>query len=114
MYNAELGESVKIAYRLSDNVLNPATIERSNVSLADSLFHESTIAALNLYAVEKACPEYTETANFLELFRRWWNLLNIKSTLTGQAKRDCNRESSESKNLDRLDFLASFSSWLED
>ena len=48
--NAELGKSVKIAYRLSDKVLNPATIERSNVSLADSLFHESPIAALNFYA----------------------------------------------------------------
>ena len=114
MYNAELGKSVKIAYRLSDKVLNPATIERSNVSLADLQFHESTIAALNLHAVEKACPEYTETTNFSELIRRWWNLLNSKSTLTGQAKRDCNRESLESKNLDRLDFLASFSSWLED
>ena len=107
IYNAEHGKSVKIVYRLSDKVL---TIEISNVSLIDSLFHESTIAAMNPYAVEKACPEYTETANFLELIRRGWNLLNIKSTLTGQAKRDCNREPLESKNLDRLDFHLSFSS----
>ena len=97
IYNAELEKSIKIAYHLSDKVLNPATIEISNVSLADSLFHESTIAA-----------------NFLELIRRWWNLLNMTSTLTGQAKRDCNGEPLESKNLDPLDFLASFSSWLED
>ena len=36
IYHAEHGKSVKIAYRLSDKVLNPATIERSNVSLVDS------------------------------------------------------------------------------
>ena len=114
IYKTELGKSVKIAHRLSDKVLHPASIERTNVSLADAMFHESTIAALKFYAVKNSRPEYNETANFLQLIRRWWNLLNVKSTLTGQAKLDTNREPLYSTNLYHLDFLKSFASWLED
>ena len=72
VYNLELGKAPKIAHRLSDKVLNPATIEKTNVSLADSLCHESTIAALRTYAEDNHL-EYKETANFLALIRRWWN-----------------------------------------
>ena len=113
IYNIELGKSVKIAHRLCDKVLNPASIEKTNVSLADSFFHESTIAALQFYAVKNNRPEYNHTANFLKLIRRWWNLLNIKSTYTGQAKLDANREPINSSKLHRLVFLKSFVSWLE-
>ena len=74
----------------SDKVLHPATIEKSNFSLTDSMFHESTIAALTFYAIENNCPAYNETANFFQLVRHWWNLLNFKSTFTGEAKRDSN------------------------
>ena len=87
VYNLELGKAPKIAHRLSDKVLNPAIIEKTNVSLADSLFHESTIAALRTYAAGNYL-EYKETVNFLALIRRWWNFLNVKSTLTGTEKRD--------------------------
>lgn len=114
IYNIELGKSVKIAHRLSDKVLAPASIEKSNVSLADSIFHESTIAALQFYAVRNNNPEYNHTANFLKLIRRWWNLLNIKSEFSGQAKLDANREPINSSNLDRLQFLKSFVTWLQD
>ena len=55
-----------------------------------------------------------ETANFLEHIRRWWNLLNIKSTLTGKEKRDDNRQALNVDNLNHHDFLSAFSSWLED
>ena len=114
IYNIELGRNPKIAYRLSDKVLRPATIEKNNVSLADSFFHESTISALKTYAKENDCPEYHETVNFLEHIRRWWNLLNVKSTLTCKAKRDDNRQALNVDNLDHLNFLTAFSSWLED
>ena len=50
IYNIELARNPKIAYRLSDKVLRPATIEQTNVSLADSFFYESTINALKTYA----------------------------------------------------------------
>ena len=101
VYNLELGKAPKIAHRLSDKVLNPATIEKTNVSLADSLFHESTIAALRTYAEDNHL-EYKETANFLALIRRWWNFLNVKSTLTGTEKRDPNREKLTSDDVSRL------------
>ena len=43
LHELELGKTVKYADKLNDKCLKPATIERSNVSLAVSVFHESTI-----------------------------------------------------------------------
>ena len=50
LYKLELGKPVKYAYKLSDKVLHPMPIEKTNVNLADCLFHESTINALEYYA----------------------------------------------------------------
>ena len=50
LYALELGKPIKMAHRLSDKVLNPATIERTDVSLANACFHESTIHGLKYYS----------------------------------------------------------------
>ncbi len=42
LYELELGKAVKIAHKLLDKVLHPKPIEKTNVQLADSFFHEST------------------------------------------------------------------------
>ena len=39
----EFGKPVKMGYKLNDKVLNPCSLEKTSVKLADSLFHESTI-----------------------------------------------------------------------
>ena len=76
LYELELGKPIKMAYRLSDRVLNPASIERTNVSLADACFHESTINALKYYA-NHGFPNFLQTANVLQIFRDWFTLLML-------------------------------------
>ena len=59
----EEGENpdIKMARKLKEVVLHPVAIEKTNVRLADSLFHESTIAALDYYA-SHGHPEFDQPA----------------------------------------------------
>ena len=56
VFNLELGKNPKIAYRFSETVC-PASIEKANVKLEDSLFHETVTATLRTYASD-GHPEY--------------------------------------------------------
>ena len=44
LYKKELGKPVKIAHKITERVLAPKPIEKSNVMLAERFYHESTIA----------------------------------------------------------------------
>ena len=50
LYDIEKTISPKKAHKLSKKVLRPQSIEKTSVKLADSAFHESTIAGLQYYA----------------------------------------------------------------
>ena len=78
LYNLELGKPLRIAHKLNDKVLRPKPIERSNVKLADSLFHESTIDALNYYSTQDGKENWSKTATFLKHIRTWFNILNVE------------------------------------
>ena len=48
IYNSELSKPAKMAYKLFAKRLKPSSIDKTNVMQADSLFHDSTIAAMKL------------------------------------------------------------------
>ena len=50
LYLLEKGRNKKFAYKLTDKVLHPKPIEKTNVKLVDAAFHESTINALRYYS----------------------------------------------------------------
>ena len=79
VYNNECHKPLRIAHKLSETVLNPKTIKKVNVKLALSLMHESTISALKHYG-------YSETAAVLELFLKFWSILNVSSSTIGKQK----------------------------
>ncbi len=112
LYNLELGKPVKIAYKLSDKVLHPTNIEKTNVLLADSIFHESTIAGLRFYAKEGR-PEWDDTANFLHVVRNWWNILNVKNRNLGFRKRNKLMKPVTVNDSSNLDILETFGAWLK-
>ncbi len=113
LYSIEMGKPVKMAYKLSDKVLHPTNIEKTNVQLADSLFHESTIAALRFYANEKNIPGFNDTADFLQVVRNWWNILNVKNPLLGTKKRSEKMKPVTEMDQKSLDYLSVFGRWLE-
>ena len=112
MYEMELEKPLRKAYRLSDKVLSPSNIEKTNVFLADSLFHESTINGLRYYG-ERGHDSFLQTAALLSIFRQWFDKLNVKSEYDGQRTRDRNRDAVRLENRDEvIAYLRSFHEWL--
>ena len=101
------------AHKLSKKMLNPTSIEKSSVALANSCFHESTIFALRYYS-SHGYPYFKETADFLQIIRDWFNVVNCKSKFVGQQKIDKRRDAVYFDNRHQLEFLQSFYEWLNE
>ena len=101
VYDEECQKPLRIAHKLSETVLDPKTIEKVNVKLATFILHESTISGL------KHCG-FCETAAALELFSKFWFIVNVKSSTTGKHKCYIIRDVVKSLNDWKLDFLLNF------
>ena len=112
LYDLELRKPEKIAYKLSEQMLFPNSIEKTNVQLAHACFHDSTISGL-LYYAEKQCPHFKDTATFLKIIRHWFNVMNVKTKFDAQKNRDDRRKCVTVENRDQLNFLQQFYTWLE-
>lgn len=103
---------VKLAYKLSHQVLFPGPIERQSVQLTSAVFCESTLEALRYYSA-RGNPEFSETAEFISIILQWWKLANAKSTFLATMKRDQQREAITAENLTaKTSFLRGFVDWL--
>ena len=60
-------------------------LEKTNVSLADALFEESTINGLLFYR-KNGFPEFSHMAKFLRVIRNWWDTFNVKTRFKGKHK----------------------------
>ena len=78
LYRLELSSPLQRAHKLTDKVLHPSSIEKTNVMLADKCFHECTINGLNFYD-KRGHPEFLETAKVFTIFRQWFDFFNVKS-----------------------------------
>ncbi|VEN41670.1 unnamed protein product [Callosobruchus maculatus] len=107
IYEKEKTLLTKQAYKLNFKSLYPSNLERQKVHLADNVFHQSTISSL------KCTPEYQDTADFVEIIRRWWDIVNTRNVLKGTLKR--NEWSKPFENISdvRIDFLEKFVNWLD-
>jgi hypothetical protein len=87
LYKLELGRPVKYGHKLTDRVLKPKSIEKTNVDLAWRFFHESTVHGLEYFAKHEE-KDWEETANFFKLILRFFNTVNVKNPRAGFQKRD--------------------------
>ena len=92
-------------------MLYPTSIEKSNVGLANALFHESTINALKFYA-DEGYYSFAETAAFLQIIRDWFDVMNAKSQYGEQKSRNERRASVSFDDRKQLDYLRDFHEWL--
>ena len=72
-----------------------------NVKLALSVFHESTVNALKYFG-------YNNTASFVELFLKFWSIINVSNSSIGRRKRDYVRDPVKLPEDWKLDFLLNF------
>jgi len=111
LFHIECGKPIRMAFKLSEKVLHPTNIEKTNVRLADALFHDSTIAALEFYASTQQ-EKWWSTVKFLKLIRKWWNIVNVKSGTKGFHKRNESMLAVTKNVQQNLNFLKTFSEWL--
>ncbi len=110
----EIGKPLKIAHKLSDKVINPLALEKTNVSLADALFDESTINGLLFYG-NNGFPEFIQTAKFLRVIRNWWDTFNVKSKFKGKHKRNKFMEAIDETNVEEVSaYLQKFTDWVKE
>ena len=113
LYLIEKGKHQKLAYKLTEKVLRPKAIEKSNVKLADAAFHESTINALEYFSA-RGYGHFADSAKFIRCVRDWFNTVNVKGTNYGKRKRDERRNAIHRSTVDSdLSYLKKFVSWLK-
>ena len=78
--------------------LYPNNFEKQKVQLVFKVFNEKTAACLEPY-------DKKDTARFVSLVTRMWNMLNVKSPEAGRRLNDPDREQLFSDSDSRLDFL---------
>ena len=113
VFKLESGKPIKMAHRLSEKALHPSVIERSNVQHAEAVFHASTVNAMTFYATTSH-PEMQPTANFLRLIRRWWDIVNCKTTSLWIKKRNEDHRPASPDFLTNLEFLEKFANWISE
>ena len=70
---------VKTAYKLTEKVLSPSSIEKQSVSLIMSdVVHPYTVAGLRLYARANNCEQFCETADVLEAWQHLIPVMNVR------------------------------------
>lgn len=113
LFNYEASCALKKAHKLSPSVLNPSSIEKTSVGLATSVFCESTRDALAYYAQHENKPEWKETADFITLTMKLWNVLNVKHSSKGKQKREISMDPVRSSMDWKLTFLREFAEFLK-
>ena len=112
----ERGNPAKLAHKLTDKVLHPSCLEKVNVKLATAATHESTSTALRHFAQHQPnFANFKDTAEFLELVRRWFNICNVKSPHMASRLNDDNRvplRSNCQKSAKSLQFLVDFGTFM--
>lgn len=88
LFHLEEGMSLKKAHTLKLAALHPKSIEKTSVKLAVSVFNESTRDALSHYATHEDKAQWNETANFISVIIKLWNVMNVKSVTKGKHKRN--------------------------
>ena len=107
LYELDLGKPMKMGYKISDKVLSPSTIEKTN-----SCCHESTINALKYYS-NHGHEEFSGTAEVLQIFRTLFNTINVKSLYTDQRTRDESRSAVKKEDRSSLEYFRPFAEWLK-
>ena len=58
-------------------------------------------------------PQLLDTAHFIGMINKLWDILNVRTTTIGKRKRDITRDPIRSVNYWTLDYLLQFADFLE-
>ena len=113
LYNLESTMALRKAHKIGPATLEPKSIEKTSTKLAISVFCESTRDALKFYAAQEGKQQWNETAKFISLILKLWNVMNVKTHSKGKHKRDCTMDPVLSSLDWKLDILSEFAQFLQ-
>ena len=112
LFHLESSMSLRLAHKLSERVLCPANIQRMSAKLAMSLFHDSTIAALQYYA-KNGHEDWQSTCDFMFFMNNLIKILNIRSSSVGVRRNDPLKLPISNSSDERLDSLVSYAEFFK-
>ena len=96
-----------MAHKLNSTCFNPSAIQRTSAKLAFSVFHESTVHAMEYYATH-GHESWSGTARFLRYVHTLITIINVKDSTVGIRKKNENRKPIACVNDSRLSLLDSY------
>lgn len=113
LHQIEQNDLLKYGYSISLKALFPTSVERQNVKLVLQIFNHSTVTALRQFGPRRNLSSHEETANYLEIFCKWWDIVNTKTLLKGKRSRNAFQEPITTNSSDIFNFLNKFVEWLD-
>ncbi len=109
----ESGRSLRMAHKLSPACFNPSAIQRTSAKLAFSIFHESTVNAMEYYS-KNGYESWVGTARFLRYIHTLLSIINVKDSTVGIRKRNENKKPIASVCDDRLSLLENYCTFFQE
>jgi hypothetical protein len=114
VYNIETEKLLKFGYGLSLKALWPSTFERQNVKLVTQIFNDNVENNLLELGPSNNIRNYEDTARFINIIKRWWEVVNVKTPLKGlRLRNEMQKPLTIHENDERRIFLEKVFSWLE-
>lgn len=113
LFEVELGKPIKMAYKLTKKAISPKAIEKTNVMLAQSVFDDSTISAMEFY-IQNLNKPWQDTLKFLKIINRWWKIVNVKTPYLHVKTKDPARAPIRSIEDENFQYLFKFEEFLSD
>lgn len=113
LHELEHDKLLKFGYSLNVKSLFPSNIEKQNVKLVLKVFNSFVIEGLKQFGSNITGSE--DTAEFIAIILRWWNIVNVKTPLKGKRLADPYQEPIVSGKIDdpKLTFLHELLNWLD-
>ncbi|GBM01384.1 hypothetical protein AVEN_236207-1 [Araneus ventricosus] len=115
LYETEKNSIIKYGYNLSLKALGPSNLEKQNVKLVLKIFNKFIPEGLMKQGEKFQFPNYKETAEYIKIINRWWDIVNVKTPFIGIRENNVYKKPLTSSETDeRYKFLDGFLNWLED
>ena len=113
LYEIESNNLLTYNYTLTFKALHPSSFERQNVKLVLKIFNDLVANSLRELGPKYNLQFYKDTANYIEIIRKWWDVVNVKTPYKGVHKRNDLMKPITSLDDENAVFLNSILNWLD-
>lgn len=116
IYDIENGSDELVSYSrgLTLKSVSPSNLERQSVNLVMKIFNKFVVQALLELGPKYNVPHFKDTAKFIDIICKWWDIFNVKSVNKGIHQRNVYMEPLNDNDCDEKNiFLNKFLIWLD-